>query len=557
MKKVFKNLVAIAIILLSGLQMTAQDTCTADINWRQVQNTVISMSVYGSIDSTDLVTWDFDDGTTGTGISTTHNYNSYGTYNVVATIDGACGNFTTSTQIILDSSSNPVDCSLNFYYESTGVDNEAIFYAYGEGFDETDIYTWNFGDSIPVNGQEVIHLFPNEGEYFVTLTSENDECGEMSVTYPIYIYNYSDTLNCQASYWYYLDSIDLYTVNFFDNSFYNGDATYLWDFGDGEYSTDENPIHTYFDDGQYLVTLIIGAGDCRSTYEDYVWVGDDNNWYPEECQALFYADYATEGYSVDFYDISFADDSQITAWTWNFGDGEGSAEQNPTHEFAATGEYTVSLTIFTQNCTSTFEQIVYIEESSNNGDDCQAFFFPIFDGSLDVEFFDLSRPTPSNWAWEFGDGATSTEANPTHLFSDTGVFTVTLFINAGDSCQSAFAMDIYLYEVQSGDKKDTQYAGEILQGHAVQTTTTAINNIEKNATISIYPNPVVDILKVDLGEANNNANISIFNTNGQLVFSSDVENSRNFEINTQDFPNGLYIMQVISNGEVEALKFIK
>jgi len=555
MKKVFKSLVVVAIILLSGIQLSAQkDSCTAEISWQEEQSFFVSMFVFGDIDSTDNVLWEFGDGTTGTGVYTTHMYNDFGTYQVIATIDGACGAFSTTTQIYFDTIQNPTDCSLDFYYEQTGVENEYMFYAYGVGFDETDTYNWFFGDNIPLVGQEVIYSFPAEGEYFVTLTSENDECGEMSVTYPVYVYNDS-TSECYASYWYMLDSVDLNTVYFFDNSYFEGNATYMWDFGDGETSVLSNPMHTYTEAGQYFVSLAIDANGCRSIYQDYVWVGDDN-WYPEECQALFYADYSYEGYSVDFVDISYTDGQPVTAWAWSFGDGTGSDIQNPTHEYNAVGEYLVTLTIFTQGCTSTFEEMIYVEENSYNGD-CQAFFYPMFDGTLSVEFFDLSMPTPDTWAWDFGDGTTSSLQNPVYSFSQPGEYTVTLFTTAGDSCQSAFAMDIYLYEDTIGNGKDVSYIGEITQAHAVQVSPTAINRVTGDVNISIYPNPVADVLNVNFGHITNNATVRILNVNGQVLYNQVIDNQNVSTVNVADFNNGIYILQVIENSQIKSVKFIK
>ena len=52
------------------------------------------------------------------------------------------------------------------------------------------------------------------------------------------------------------------------------------------------------------------------------------------------------GYEVSFIDASFDTDGFITAWSWNFGDGETSSEQNPVHEYAQSGTYDVMLTVY-------------------------------------------------------------------------------------------------------------------------------------------------------------------------------------------------------------------
>lgn len=556
MKKLSKSLSVLAIILLTSFQFFAQDTtCVYEIDYFQNPSSELDVSFWirGDIDSLyNVVTWDFGDGTSGVGILAEHTYDSLDTYEVTATITSAvCGSVTTTTEIILDSVYNPAECYLDFYYEPTEVENEYLFYAFSDGFDDsTQVYMWDFGDSIPVVGQEVTEIFPEEGTYFVTLSAENDECGYMETSYSIYIGD-NDTTFCEASFGYMLDSIDLYTVNFFDFDETIEGANYSWEFGDGITSTEQNPVHTYTEEGMYLVTFMVEYGDCTASYEEYVWVGDDNNWYPEECQALFFVEYGRTGFNVDFLDFSWSGNSPITAWSWDFGDNSNSGEQNPSHEYAAAGEYLVTLTIFSQGCTSTFEEMVYVEDNSENGD-CQAFFFPIFDGTLSVEFFDLSMPMPTSWAWDFGNGTTSSLQNPTYTYNAPGEYTITLLTTAGDSCMSAFAMDIELIE----NGKST-YSGEIIQAHAIQVDALSINNVENNATFDVYPNPVVDVLNVDFGNIAEQASIQIFNTNGQLIYSDNVEEVRNIEINTTDFASGLYIMQVIENEQSSSVKFIK
>lgn len=471
MKRIFKNLVAIAIILLAGFQLSAQDTtCVAQIDYSQnSQNPLeVNLFVYGSLDTSTVVYWNFGDGDTSvTGTYTTHIYDSFGSYNVTATINAGCGQIIATKTVIFDTVTNPVEC--------------------------------------------------------------------------------------EAYYWYFVDSVNLNTVYFSNESTIDGTVNYLWDFGDGASSTDKNTLHTYSEDGQFLVTLTVDNGSCSSVYEDYVWVGDGNNWYPEECQALFYPVYDSTGYGVNFVDISYAD-SPIAAWMWNFGDGNVSSQQNPSHVYSATGEYTVTLTIFSSDsCVNTFEVLVYIEESSVNGD-CQAYFYPTFDGTLTVKFYDLSMPTPNSWDWNFGDGSTSNLQSPEHSFADTGVYNVTLYANAEDSCVSAFAMDIHLYQISKGGN----YAGEIIKAYAIQQSTTAIEDIENNSiNLSLYPNPVVNTLNVDFAEIKHNTIIQIYNTNGQIVYMNKVENTKKVKINTQDFSKGLYIMKVIDNGKVNSVKFIK
>ncbi len=82
---------------------------------------------------------------------------------------------------------------------------------------------------------------------------------------------------CQASFWFEAGE-DMVTYSFFDDSFTGEDneiTSWLWDFGDGNTSTEQNPTHTYAENGMYDVTLTIVAGDCESSSVNNIFVGDD------------------------------------------------------------------------------------------------------------------------------------------------------------------------------------------------------------------------------------------------------------------------------------------
>jgi PKD repeat protein len=216
-------------------------------------------------------------------------------------------------------------------------------------------------------------------------------------------------------------------VNFTDES--TGEITdWSWDFGDGGTSTAQNPSHTYNSGGTYTVELTVTGpgGSDTETRTDYITV----NVGPT-------ADFAgsptngTEPLTVSFTDQS----SGATSWSWDFGDGGTSTVQNPSHEYAAAGTYTVALTV-TNSCGNDIEtKTDYITVNP-----CQA---PVagFNGTptsgetpLTVNFTDASTNSPTSWSWDFGDGGTSTAQNPSHQYTSAGTYTVSL--TATNSCGS-------------------------------------------------------------------------------------------------------------------------
>ncbi len=125
------------------------------------------------------------------------------------------------------------------------------------------------------------------------------------------------------------------TVNFADSS--QGYITsWLWDFGDGSTSIEQNPSHTYDTTGSYTVSLTVsGMGSSDTiTKENYITV--------KNVIANFSADVTTgkAPLSVSFTDSSLG---EIDAWLWKFGDGLTSTSQNPTHVYTSGDSFTVSL----------------------------------------------------------------------------------------------------------------------------------------------------------------------------------------------------------------------
>lgn len=152
--------------------------------------------------------------------------------------------------------------------------------------------------------------------------------------------------------------------------------------------------------------------------------------------------------------LSFSDNSQasgtIISWEWNFGNGAVSTDENPDWCFMLPGIYFVCLTITTDSgCTDQFCQNVYAGDSIINPPPCQAnFYYGNPAGTTQSQFFDASLGNPDSWFWDFGDGTTSNQQNPVHVFPQTGFYNVCLTIsafapNGNINCTSTFCDQIF------------------------------------------------------------------------------------------------------------------
>jgi PKD repeat protein len=144
--------------------------------------------------------------------------------------------------------------------------------------------------------------------------------------------------------------------------------------------------------------------------------------------------------SVSFTDLSTG---APTSWSWDFGDGNTSTAQNPSHTYDTPGTYTVSLTATNSFGSDTVDKVDYITVNTPPPPPTADFSGTptLGDAPLSVSFTDLSTGAPTSWSWDFGDGNTSTAQNPSHTYANSGAYTVSLTVSNGGGSDTVDKVD--------------------------------------------------------------------------------------------------------------------
>ncbi|MFQ5525117.1 MAG: PKD domain-containing protein [Thermoanaerobaculia bacterium] len=289
----------------------------------------------------------------------------------------------------------------DFTFEANGF--EVIFTDTSTG--TPTAWSWKFGDGSRSTDQNPFHRYTKADTFRVRLKVSNpagasDKAQFVAVERALQA-DFEATAGSGLS------------VIFTDKSMGNP-SSWLWKFGDGKRSTEQNPIHVYDSAGEYIVKLEVRGGGETSDVSKFVTAGAEIMTPEADFEATAGADLV-----VIFEDKSTNDP---TAWLWDFGDEKTSTEQNPTHKYEVAGQYTVSLTATNSAGSNKISKFVDV------GPPMADFTFVVTD--CDVAFTDASTGSPESWSWNFGDGGTSEDQDASHTYTAAGTYTVTLTVSS-------------------------------------------------------------------------------------------------------------------------------
>lgn len=482
------------------ISLTEGDVPVADFS---ANRNGLNLSVNNNSLNAESYLWDFGDGNTSNLVNPSHVYEEDGNYLITLLVFNGCGEDSMSQEIYAGTppsaafSANQTEgcATLSVQYANASTSNSRSF-------------LWLFEGGMPgtSTAQDPVVTYSSGGSYNVTLIVSNPE-GTDTLEQIDYIFIDAGPGTS------FFTTVNELKVDF-NNTTVNADS-YRWDFGDGiGNSTEPNPTYTYSEEGEYMVTLI-ATNECGSkTFSQNITTG-----------LLPNADFTVaNGTGCTPTEVSFIDQSSgtnVSGFQWEFEGGTPatSTEANPIITYEEEGQFEVKLTVANNLGSST----VMKEGLVNIYNTPMADFTYEIDRNL-VTFTNHSTSAVS-FGWNFGNGRFSNAENPSHVFSETGVFYVTLNVS-NPSCGNSITIPVVIEELGVVD----------------------IEDFIEIPSINIFPNPVTDLVNIELENAPNEAlQFRIFNANGQLIQTTPTLQHTDFQIDMSTQAAGLYFIQIIAD----------
>jgi len=289
-------------------------------------------------------------------------------------------------------------------------------------------------------------------------------------------------------------------------------------------SIEENPIHTYDNEGNYEVTLTV-TNDCgEAVFTQNIVIGNA----------------PIAGFVSNFQNgcapltVQFMDQSQFepTSWAWTFEGGNPSTsnEQNPTVIYDTPGTYAVQLIASNMLGESEATQVDYITILPFPNAD---FEFEVDTLTGEVFFTNLSEDATS-YTWIFEEGAPmSNEENPQYIFDQAGLYLVTL-------------------------TAETIYCSESVSIQVPVNIISTVADLYQNLGIKAYPNPVQDKLFLEqVGDFESAVSVRLSSIDGRLLMTKNWEAGNILSLSLENLSAGMYLAQVYSPKGIQTIKITK
>lgn len=368
--------------------------------------------------------WFFGDGTSGSGSSVTHTYNTAGTFQVmlVVTDTNSCNKIDTAYGIVITSDSA---AQANFNFNRTFINCDTILITAWSDYQGEDFELWDFGDGFQAsNTDTVTHIYTTAGTYTITHYIRDNEmaCNPLDTSRVSFSLNplgmsvsVPDTSGCAPL-----------RVNYWGNS---GLPTtrYYWFFGDGDSASGNNVSHTFRNPGNFRLKVVaVDTNTCTGADSSFAQINIISDSVLANFQLTVLND-CDSNLVIDLTNQSV----NGTQYFWTFGDGTTSNQTNENHSYRLPGSYTVKLVVVgAGQCNSVDSVSRIVRLLPNSYADFQTENVCI---QSPVQFINLSNPS-ARFIWHFGDTRFSTIFSPSHRYSIPKVYTVHLIMIDSASC---------------------------------------------------------------------------------------------------------------------------
>lgn len=378
-------------------------------------------------------TWTFPDGTTQNSVDAVMTFPTAGNYQIImhaTTVDG-CDATVTKTITITDPPTAAVSLS-----PGTACTVPVNVQLNGNTTNATK-WSWNFGDGTGSTMQNPMHTYKAEGNFPVVLTATSAAGCIAKANATMTVQGVGLTVTATPG----QGCIPLDVT--FKAAVVSADpvVSYNWTFGDGSTSTAASPTHTFTAQGNYVVTLIVTtSGGCTQTATTTVQAGTP-------VVVDFDVD-KTNGCQTTIFNFTNKSTPPGTEWVWTFQENNGlpngtSSVQNPSYQFLTDGTHDVTLTVVNNGCRQTLTKRAFVDVFPPSAlfvvsnVDCANPYTRVFTDKSDFG----TAATTNTWSWDFGDGQTSTQQSPTHVYAGEGTYNVTLTVGNG-TCTSSISTTV-------------------------------------------------------------------------------------------------------------------
>lgn len=403
--------------------------------------------------------WDFGDGGTSDVQNPNYTYFTGGSFTVTLTVKNSRGNDTKTQTDYITVSGSPVAQFITDKDSGCIPMNVQFTDASLPGTGTINSWAWNFGDGNTSTANAPSNTYAAQGSYNVSLTVSNTAGCTSTINYPARIKTGARPKVSFTASESNGDTICASKEVFFKNTSTGTVTSWLWDFGDGSFSTKKNPNNVFKDTGFRTVKLIANNNGCRDSFSlvNFVYI------LPPVSKII-------KMYSCDSPFTMRFNAKYILAENiqWDFGDGITSTDSFPVHTYSTQGVYYVKLTTSKDFCTyydtayiSVIDEHPVVSFTSVHNDVCK----------YDTVTFRVSSYTPANlfgFRWDFGDGSppdlvASSRDSVKHVYQQTGSYFPTIGYQATTGCIDSIAPPLVKVDVW-GPEAGFSNAAEICLG---------------------------------------------------------------------------------------------